>query len=101
MSVFSGVLIANRGEIAVRIAITLARMNIRSVGVFHQEDRNSPLLELVDEAVEIFGPTPVAAYMDYQSLLTICKEHRVDAIHPGYGFLAENPDFAQAVENAQ
>ena len=100
MSVFSGVLIANRGEIAVRIAITLARMNIRSVGVFHQEDRNSPLLELVDEAVEIFGPTPVAAYMDYQSLLTICKEHRVDAIHPGYGFLAENPDFAQAVENA-
>lgn len=100
MGSISRVLIANRGEIAVRIARSLNNMGISAIGVFHEEDRDAPLLQEVDDAVEIFGENPLAAYMDAQSLLSVCRQKNVDAIHPGYGFLAESGDFSQAVAEA-
>ena len=91
------VLIANRGEIAVRIARTLSRLRIASALVAHVEDVESPAARSVDEIHRVEGPTPVAAYLDGAQTIEIAKRIRADAIHPGYGFLSENADFAEAV----
>ncbi|WP_417512864.1 acetyl-CoA carboxylase biotin carboxylase subunit [Minwuia sp.] len=97
---FQKVLIANRGEIACRVARTLAGMGIASVGVYHHADRRSAHVSAVDEAVEITGDTPVAAHLDAQQIIGIAKERGAEAIHPGYGFLSENAGFAEAVQAA-
>ena len=90
MSIAS-VLIANRGEIAIRIAATLRRMGIRSVGIHTYADSNSPHLEHVDVAVSVGS-----SYLDIDGVIAAARESGADAIHPGYGFLAENEEFARA-----
>ncbi len=92
---FSKVLIANRGEIACRIIRTLRRLDIASVAVYHTADRAAPHVKLADEAVLLRAEVPTAAYLDQQQILAVGARHAVDAIHPGYGFLSENADFAE------
>jgi len=94
------VLIANRGEIAVRVVRTLRVLGIPSVVVYHAADARSLAVREASEAVEISGATGVAAYLGISGLLDAARRTGADAIHPGYGFLAENADFAHAVEAA-
>ncbi|WP_339516563.1 acetyl-CoA carboxylase family protein [Pseudomonas sp. RL_15y_Pfl2_60] len=91
---FSALLIANRGEIAIRIARAAADMNLRSVAVYAQDDSTSLHVRNADSAVALEG-RGVAAYLDIGQLIRIAVENGCDAIHPGYGFLAENPEFAR------
>lgn len=94
------VLIANRGEIACRVIRTLRKMGIKSVAVFSEADRQSPHVKLADEAYFI-GPAPAReSYLRMDVLLDVAQRCSADAIHPGYGFLSENPDFAAACEKA-
>ncbi len=94
---FSKILIANRGEIACRIVRTARRMNIRTVAVFSDADRDAPHVEMADEAVRI-GPAPAAeSYLSIAALLRACRETGAEAVHPGYGFLSERADFAEAL----
>lgn len=94
------VLIANRGEIAVRIARTLRVMGIESVALFHATEAASLAVRTADRAVEVTGDTPVAAYLDARQIVRLALEAGADAVHPGYGFLAENAAFADAVGDA-
>jgi acetyl-CoA carboxylase biotin carboxylase subunit len=94
------VLIANRGEIAVRIAHTLRTLGVKSVAVYHASDALGLAVREADDAIEIAAPTGVAAYLDVEALLAAARRTGADAVHPGYGFLAENADFAAAVEAA-
>ena len=89
------VLVANRGEIACRILKTLNRMGIAGVLVHHAIDSNSPAIQMASEVIEIKGQTPVSAYLDMDRIITACKKTKADAVHPGFGFLAENPEFAR------
>jgi acetyl-CoA/propionyl-CoA carboxylase, biotin carboxylase, biotin carboxyl carrier protein len=94
--VFERVLIANRGEIAVRIERTLARLGIESVAVFSDADAGAPHVRAADRAVHI-GPTPARdSYLSIERVLDAAARSGADAIHPGYGFLSERPDFAAA-----
>ena len=91
---FRKVLIANRGEIAVRIVRALREMGISSVVVFSDVDRTALHVRLADEAAR------VESYLDIEGILEAARKHHVDAIHPGYGFLSENAGFASACEAA-
>ena len=97
---FSKVLIANRGEIALRIMRTLRRLGIASVVVYHEADRDSPAVRDADEAVLIHGEPPVAAYLDAAQIVAAAKSTGAQAIHPGFGFLSEKAHFAEAVIEA-
>ncbi len=97
---FQKVLIANRGEIAVRIARTLRELAIPSVTVFHAADAKSPHLDACDEAIEIAGDTPLAAYLDVEGIVGAALACGADAVHPGYGFLSENAAFARRIAKA-
>jgi len=97
---FRKVLIANRGEIACRVARTLERLGIESVGIHHHADRRSAHVGAVGQSVEIGGDTPVAAHLDAEQIIRIARETGAEAIHPGYGFLSENAGFAEAVAAA-
>ncbi len=97
---FAKVLVANRGEIACRIMRTLRALGIGSVAVYHHVDRASPHVRMADEAVWIDASVPSAAYLDPEQILAACKATGAEALHPGYGFLSENADFAQRVEDA-
>jgi acetyl-CoA carboxylase biotin carboxylase subunit len=93
---FGKVLVANRGEIAVRIIRALREMNIRSVAVFSDADRAALHVRLADEAERI-GPTPSSeSYLHVDRILEAARKHQAEAIHPGYGFLSENAEFAAA-----
>ena len=94
------VLIANRGEIAVRVARTLRRLEITCAAITHPDDTGNPAAAFVDEACPVEGESPISAYLDIDQIVSIAKRIGVDAVHPGYGFLAENADFAEAVERA-
>src|SRR5579883_1615319 len=94
-------LVANRGEIAIRVMRAAAELGIRTVGIYSQEDRFSLHRTKADEAYLVgAGRGPVEAYLDIADILRIAREARVDAIHPGYGFLSENPAFAHTTAAA-
>jgi acetyl-CoA carboxylase biotin carboxylase subunit len=93
---FTKVLVANRGEIAVRIIRSLKKLGIRAVAVFSEADRGCRHVEMADEA-RLIGPAPAAqSYLNIEAILREARSTGAEAIHPGYGFLAENPDFADA-----
>ncbi len=94
------VLVANRGEIAVRIIKALKELGIISVAVYSDADSEALHILLADEIEYIGPPEPLSSYLNIERIVEAAKKHGVDAIHPGYGFLAENPDFAQAVIDA-
>jgi 3-methylcrotonyl-CoA carboxylase alpha subunit len=98
---FAKLLIANRGEIACRIIRTARRMGVRTVAVYSDADRNALHVAMADEAVHIGPPAPSESYLDGAKIIAAAQATGAQAIHPGYGFLSENPDFVEAVEKAE
>lgn len=96
---FNKVLVANRGEIAIRIFRACAELQIRSVGIYSEEDKYALFRTKADESYLIGeGKGPVDAYLDIDGIIALAKKKKVDAIHPGYGFLSENAEFARKCE---
>lgn len=99
MHTIKKILIANRGEIALRIIRACKELDIISVCLFSEVDINGAWLKKADEAYPILGD-PIAAYLDYERIIALAKKADCDAVHPGYGFLSENADFAQGCKEA-
>ncbi len=97
---FRRVLIANRGEIALRIIYALKELGIESVAVYSEADEDSLHVQFADYAIKIGPPPPHKSYLNIAQIMSAAEIAGVDAIHPGYGFLAENPEFAQVVEES-
>lgn len=100
MQKINKILIANRGEIALRVMRTAREMGIQTVAIFSEADRNSPHVRFADEAVCVGPPPSNQSYLLGDKIIQICKDLNVDAIHPGYGFLSENALFCQKVMDA-
>lgn len=101
MQKFKRILVANRGEIAIRIFRACKELGIRSVAIYSEEDKNSLFRTKADESYQIGeGKTPVDAYLNIEEIIELAKSKAVDAIHPGYGFLSENALFAKQCEEA-
>ena len=94
------ILVANRGEIALRIMRSAKEMGIRTVAVYSEADRNALHVRYADEAVCLGPPPSNQSYLLSNKIIEVCKELKVDGVHPGYGFLSENADFANALEDA-
>jgi acetyl/propionyl-CoA carboxylase alpha subunit len=97
---FQRVLIANRGEIALRILRTVKALGLDAVAVYHAADAATPAVKAADRAIEITGASPVAAYLDGAQIIAAAVASGAGAIHPGYGFLSENAHFARQVAEA-
>ncbi len=95
---FDRVLIANRGEIAVRIARTCQELGIHTIGVYSEADEDAPHTRAVDEAHHIGPASATESYLDIDAVLEVAEQTDAEAIHPGYGLLSENPEFAEEVE---
>ena len=89
------ILIANRGEIALRVMRSAKEMGIQTVAIYSEADRMSPHVRYADEAVCVGPPPSAESYLNVEKIIEVCKQLNVDAIHPGYGFLSENADFAR------
>ena len=100
MSLFGKVMVANRGEIAVRIFRTLRELEIGTVAIYSEADRGSLHAASADEAFLVGPGPPAESYLHQERILAVAKRAGAEAIHPGYGFLAENASFARAVEDA-
>src|SRR5215210_5420026 len=94
------ILVANRGEIAIRVMRSAREMGIKTVAVFSEADRNAPFVRYADEAVCIGPPPSNQSYLLGDKIIAVCKDLKVDGIHPGYGFLSENAAFARKVREA-
>ena len=100
MTRFTSILVANRGEIACRVIRTAKAQGYRTVAVYSEADAKAPHVQMADEAVCI-GPSPVnESYLVQDNILSAARASGAEAIHPGYGFLSENADFARACEDA-
>ena len=97
---FSKILIANRGEIACRVAATAKRLGVSTVAVYSDADREAKHVAVCDEAIYLGGSAPKDSYLKGDAIIAIALETGAQAIHPGYGFLSENADFAQACQDA-
>src|SRR5215471_12473343 len=97
MSMIGSVLVANRGEIARRVIRTARRLGIRSIAVYSEADAGMPFVTEADEAVLIGPANPAQSYRNAEAILAAAKATGAEAIHPGYGFLSENADFARTV----
>lgn len=95
---FEKVLIANRGEIAIRVMRACRELDIKSVAVYSDADKNSLYTNYADESYPLGNPSPSKSYLNIEKIMDIALESGVDAIHPGYGFLAENPKFGEECE---
>jgi len=93
---FKKILVANRGEIAVRIIKACQEMNIKTIAIYSNVDNDAPHVNLADETINLGDPTPIESYLNIPKIIKIAQETKAEAIHPGYGFLAENPDFAKS-----
>ena len=91
---FKKILIANRGEIAVRIIKACQELGIKTIAVYSDVDKKAPHVQLSDESICLGDPTPIESYLNISKIIEYAQDFGADAIHPGYGFLSENPDFA-------
>ena len=97
---FKKILIANRGEIACRVAATAKRMGIQTVAVYSDADANAKHVAACDEAIHVGGSAPKDSYLRWEAIIEAAKATGAQAIHPGYGFLSENEAFAEACAKA-
>ena len=100
MTKISKILVANRGEIAIRVMRSAREMGIKTVAVYSEADRGALHVRFADEAVFIGPPPSSESYLRIDKIIDAAKQTGAQAIHPGYGFLSENEDFAQAIEDA-
>jgi len=97
---FSKVLIANRGEVAVRVIRTCRRLGVRTVAIYSDADAGSPHTKLADESIRVGESPPLKSYLSIANICEAVKRTGAEAVHPGYGFLSEFHQFAEAVEKA-